>query len=68
MAAKTKGIAQRNVHGTLLCFVEGEVQTGIQAFIIRKVIDGWRNDPFIDGEEASDHFHCTGSAKEVTRH
>lgn len=40
LATEAEGIAQGNVHGTFLCFVEREVHFRVQLRVVREMVDG----------------------------
>lgn len=70
MSAEAERVAQGSADGAFLCFVEGEVEVVVDAFVavVIFVVDGWRNDVVLNSQAASHCFESAGSAEQVTRH
>ena len=68
MPAKTKRIGQRGIDHPLLCFVKGEVQPAVNFRIIRKMVDGRRNDIILYSQDSGNGFDGTRCAQEVAGH
>ena len=68
MTSEPECIAQGNVDGAVLCFIEGHIQPGIEFVIVGEVIDCRRYDRLVDGKQAGDGLDGAGGSEEVARH
>ena len=51
VATEAEGVGQGGVDDPLLCLVEGKVETVVDFRIIRKMVDGGRNDIVLHGKD-----------------
>src|SRR6478609_1065725 len=68
VATETKRITQGNIDFTLLSFIKSKVQFRIEIRIVSKMINGWRNNPFIESKQARDCFYRAGSTQQMSGH
>ena len=68
MPTKAKGVAKRSIHRSGLCFVESEIEFGIQFRIIGKVINSWRHQIIKHRFYTSYSFYYAGGTKAVAGH
>ena len=68
VATKAERIAHGGIDFPFLWLVECEVKSGIQRFIIRKMIDRRRYDPIFYRQNGCNGFHCPGGAQQMPCH
>ena len=62
MSSEAESIAQGGLYLPLLCFVECQIQFGIDFGVVSEMVDGGRDEIMLHGEYAGDGLYGTGGA------
>ena len=68
LSAEAKGVAEGVADVALPGCVEGEIEFRVNLWVILEVVDGGRDDTFVERHDGGDGLDCAGAAEQVARH
>ena len=66
--AEPESVADRHVDFSFLSHIERQIQSWVDVFIVRKVVDGRRDDAVFHGHDGGNRFYSTRSTKQMAGH